>query len=128
MHSLFMSLFFVLALTSCKTMVDDKSGKPTQLVNANQPLQWFIDNSVEQVIAAHEKAQTFGLIALNRRGHFYPKIGMSKGPLILKSGCQTWLVSASNDVVSNESEREKMASLQGFAAKFNMSMESRCLP
>ncbi|WP_158678275.1 hypothetical protein [Pseudoalteromonas sp. T1lg23B] len=85
-------------------------------------------HSLEQVLEAHEAEQSFGLIALNRRGYFYPKVGMARKPLPLKEGCQTWLLSASNDVVNSDKEREQMASLQSFAAKFNIAMESKCLP
>ncbi|BBN83517.1 hypothetical protein PA25_35020 [Pseudoalteromonas sp. A25] len=116
-------------LSGCEMVAKDQpSPLPTALVNEQRALEWFVDNPVEQVIKAHEAEQVFGLIALNRRGYFYPKVGMARGPLSLREGCQTWLIAASDDVLKSDSEREKAAALQAFAAKFNMHMESKCLP
>ncbi|MBD1583010.1 hypothetical protein [Pseudoalteromonas sp. S16_S37] len=129
MRSLMIGLLALGILSGCEMVTNSEPSKPaSELVNIDRPLEWFVNTSVEQVIKAHEAQQIFGLIALNRRGHFYPKIGMARGPLTLKAGCQTWLISASNDVVTNDSEREQAAAMQAFAAKFNMHMESKCLP
>ncbi|MCF6436648.1 hypothetical protein [Pseudoalteromonas sp. MMG022] len=128
MRSLYMALLLS-GLFGCQSVSDtpDKQNE-LLLVNADRSMQWFMTHSLEQVLEAHEAQQSFGFIALNRRGYFYPKIGMARKPLPLKDGCQTWLLSASNDVVKSDSEREKMANLQAFAAKFNVAMESKCLP
>ncbi|NOU50017.1 hypothetical protein HG263_05630 [Pseudoalteromonas sp. JBTF-M23] len=129
MRSLMVGLLAVSTLSSCEMVTDSEQNKPvSSLVNAQRTMDWFVSTSVEQVIEAHEAQQIFGLIALNRRGYFYPKVGMARGPLNLKTGCQTWLIAASNDVLNNDSEREQAAALQAFAAKFNMHMESKCLP
>ncbi|CAM4202622.1 hypothetical protein [Pseudoalteromonas byunsanensis] len=129
MRSLCMSLLICALMLGCEMIqTASNSGSEVPLVNADRSMDWFMAHSLEQVLEAHEAKQSFGLIALNRRGYFYPKVGMARKPLPLKEGCQTWLLSASNDVIKNDSQREQMANLQSFAAKFNIAMESKCLP
>lgn len=117
-----------LTILGCQMTGSDDIKTEPELVTEDRPMAWFLANPVERVIEVHNTEQVFGLIALNRRGYFYPKVGMARAPLKMNEGCKTWLLKASNDVVSSEQEKENMSKLQAFATKFNMAMENKCLP
>ncbi|MBQ4864272.1 hypothetical protein J8L98_21510 [Pseudoalteromonas sp. MMG013] len=104
----------------------DKSATP-ELVNELRALAWFGEQRVEEVIQLHQQQKVYGLIALNRRGYFYPKIGMSRKPLKLKAGCMTWLLSSSSDVITSDSNKDLRVSQQKFSSRFNEAMAPNCL-
>ncbi|MBQ4850869.1 hypothetical protein [Pseudoalteromonas sp. MMG012] len=120
-------LIWIFLLGGCVvTNSTDKSAKP-ELVNELRALAWFDEQRVEEVIQLHQQQKVYGLIALNRRGYFYPKIGMSRKPLKLKAGCMTWLLSSSSDVITSDSNKELRVSQQKFSSRFNEAMAPNCL-
>ncbi|WP_192509938.1 hypothetical protein [Pseudoalteromonas aurantia] len=120
-------LIWICLLGGCvATNSTDKSATP-ELVNELRALTWFGEQRVEEVIQLHQQQKVYGLIALNRRGYFYPKIGMSRKPLKLKAGCMTWLLSSSSDVITSDSNKDLRVSQQKFSSRFNEAMAPNCL-
>jgi hypothetical protein len=120
-------LFYTCLLAGCALSGSDNKNRLPELVNESRSLKWFSEHNVDEVLSLHQKEQYLGLIALSRRGYFYPKIGMTNKPLKLKANCVTWLLGNSSDVVKNYQMKILHTTQQQFAAKFNTVMAPKCL-
>ncbi|TMO56846.1 hypothetical protein [Pseudoalteromonas aurantia] len=119
--------FYMCLLAGCAASGPADKNTVPELVNENRPLIWFSERNVDEVLSLHRQQQSLGLIALSRRGYFYPKIGMARKPLTLQDKCVTWLLASSSDIVNDKRGKALMAAQQQFAAKFNMAMAPNCL-
>lgn len=116
-------------LSACASQTNDPSSLVEQqdLIPDQPNMEWFTDKSVGSVIDAQLAANKLGLIAVNRRGYYYPNVGYSKQAKTLKSGCQTWLVSGTSDALKNEQQKQQQQQLSAFAKTFNAAMQAKCL-
>ncbi|KAF7764363.1 hypothetical protein PCIT_b0345 [Pseudoalteromonas citrea] len=119
--------FYVCLLTGCAASGPASKSTVPELVNESRPLVWFSEQNIDDVLLLHEQEQSLGLIALSRRGYFYPKIGMARKPLSLQDNCVTWLLASSSDIVNDKQAKVLQAAQQQFAAKFNTAMAPKCL-
>lgn len=123
-----MIIAFILSiLTGCYVTRSGDYSAPDKMINADKPLRWFNEHNVDIVLSHHQSQQVYGLIALNRRGYFYPNIKSTREPLKLKAGCVTWLLNSSSDALKNPEDKKLAAAQQQFASRFNEAMVPFCL-